>query len=116
MFNIAKNGIITLTAGDTFKAPLYIFSKKLELFKLTDQDTLYFSIMEPNQPFEYGIIRKIYSLKDLNNDKSIFIELDPEDTENLHSGTYYYEIKLRRVDNGKELVDTIVPKTKLFLL
>lgn len=66
-------------------------------YKLTDKDTLYLAIEEPNQPFENAIVKKKIttqnSLLDING--NVIIKLTPKDTECLMPGLYYYEIKAK---------------------
>jgi len=116
MHKIAENGIITLTAGDSFIAPLYLYYNNNELYKISGTDKIFFAILEPHQKFENAVVRHIYTTQDVNGDKNVLIRLSPEDTENLHPGTYYYEIKLQIHANGTEYVDTVVPRRKLILI
>jgi len=115
---ISNNGIIVINKGDTFYAPLFINigdECTPERYILTEDDTVYFAICEPNQVFERGVIRKIYTANNLNEDGDVEIILNPEDTENILPGTYYYEIKLRVVRGDQEIVDTIVPRRKFVI-
>ena len=126
MFNIAKNGIITITRGDSAETSLYInIGTELEpsITKLGDNDKVYLGVMEPNQLFEDAIIKKVYIDKDhLYDDKKypyLPISFDCEDTENLLPGVYYYSIKLYRPGDGlttKDRIDTIVPKRKFIIV
>lgn len=120
MHKIAENGIITMTAGDSLLAPLYISYETPEgseaYYTLEANDKVYFAILEPHQPFEAGLVRKIYTAENLNKYGCVIIELDATDTENLRKGTYYYEIKFSTVKNNKEYVDTIVPRRKLYII
>lgn len=125
MFNIAKNGIITITRGDSAETSLYInIGTELEplITKLGENDRIYLGVMEPNQLFEDAILKKVYTHED-HADKddpyALNISFDCEDTENLLPGVYYYSIKLYRPGNGlttKDRVDTIVPKRKFIIV
>ena len=94
---ISNDNIITLSRGDTVNLPLFINegSDLLPiLYELKDNDKLYLGVMEPNQPFERAIIKKVFtnqSKKDQNN--LILIKLEHEDTRELIPGKYYYKIK-----------------------
>lgn len=115
MTKISNNGQITLYKLDALKYPLYInIGTQLQplRYKLGYYDTVFLSIMEPNQPFEHGVIRKKYTYKDLNSNGDIVVRLDAEDTEEIEAGTYYYEIKLQ-LSNGK--ISTICPRKKFYL-
>lgn len=120
MYKIAENGIITLTAGDSLITPLYITyldeSGNELLYRLTDDDIVCFSIMLPGQGFNSGIVRKKYTREDLNSEGNLIVHITTEDTENLHPGLYYYEIKFLTTRNNINYVDTIVPKRKFFII
>lgn len=120
MHKIAENGIVTLTAGDSLFLPLYIEYVDKDgnrgQYILTGDDKIYFSLMEPRQPFEAGIVRKICDASDLDNSGKVVIELDALDTDRLHPGLYYYEIKFAITYLDKEYIDTIVPKRKFFIV
>ena len=123
MFNIAKNGIITITRGDSAETSLYInIGTELEplITKLGDNDKVYLGVMEPNQLFEDAIIKKVYTKDDhKDEDEALTISFDCEDTENLLPGVYYYSIKLYRPGDGlttKDRIDTIVPKKKFIIV
>ena len=118
---ISNDNIITLSRGDTVNLPLFINegSDLLPiLYELKDNDKLYLGVMEPNQPFERAIVKKIFtnqSKKDQNN--LILIKLEHEDTRELIPGKYFYQIKLRK-QNEDETYDihTIVDKTLLLII
>lgn len=115
MYSISSNGIIVMNAGDTLKLHLFI-NKGTNLdkvrYKLKRKDIVYLSICEPNQDFNHGVIRKIFTKKNLDKHGDVLIELNPSDTENIEDGTYFYEIKIK-LGNGN--IDTIVPKRKFFI-
>jgi len=119
MVKIANNQIITMHRGDTFSVPVYIStgtSIEPEHYVLDQYDTVYFGICEPNMPWEKAIVRKAYTKDDLDANNNINIGLDVKDTEFLLPGEYYYEIKLRRLFNGVEKIDTILSRTSLIIL
>ena len=114
MYSISDNGIISLNRGDYFSVPLFINAGTvLEPIRyiLEGDDKVYLSIMEGNQPFECGIIRKVFTKEDLNEYSDVNIILESNDTEKLLPGRYYYSIKL--VSEG--IIDTIIPN-KLFYI
>lgn len=133
MFNIAFNGIITVNRGDSFKFPLTInFGTSLnpDTFGLQEHDKVYFAVMEPNQPFENALIKKVFTRSDVNDKHEIEISFRPKDTLCVLPGKYYYQIKLQRFhkkrdDFGNDLtewdledydVDTVVDKTQFFIM
>lgn len=100
MFNISDSGTITLTRGDSFSSPLYI-NQGTELspvrYILTENDTVYFAIMEENKSFEDAIIKKVYNgSSEATLDGDIILKLKPQDTENLVCGKYIYTVKLKQ--------------------
>ena len=117
MFAKLDKGIIFHTRGDTFSSPLYLFEGKNycpQKVTLDDEDTVYFAIVEPHQSFEDAIVRKKYTTNSLMDDEgNILIRLDSKDTEYLHTGTYYYTVKLLR---GTGEILTLIPLTLFTLI
>lgn len=122
MFEIAKNGIVTITRGDTFTFNLTInLGTDLcpNYYVLGDNDKVYFALMLPNQPFECAIVKKVLTKDDVDMFGNVVINFDIKDTENLLPGTYYYMIKLHRVYVKGSLpdeLDTIIQKTQFIIL
>lgn len=121
--NMANN-IIKMTRGDTYEFNLTIDDEGSENGKyiLQGNDTVYFGLMEPNSAFEQSLVKKIYTEEDRDKDGNIFITIEPEDTEHLLPGVYYYSVKLE-VDheNGETYesihkVITVINKTKFIIL
>ena len=121
--NMAKN-IIKMNRGDTYEFNLTIDDEGSESGKyvLQGNDTVYFGLMEPNSAFEQSLVKKIYTEEDRDKDGNIFITIEPEDTEHLLPGVYYYSVKLE-VDHeiGKTCesihkVITVINKTKFIIL
>ena len=121
--NMAKN-IIKMNRGDTYEFNLTIDDEGSENGKylLQGNDAVYFGLMEPNSAFEQSLVKKVYTEEDRDKDGNIFITIEPEDTEHLLPGVYYYSIKLE-VDHlqGKTYerihkVITVINKTKFIIL
>lgn len=121
--NMANN-IIKMIRGDTYEFNLTIDDEGSENGKyvLQGNDTVYFGLMEPNSAFEQSLVKKIYTEEDCDKDGNIFITIEPEDTEHLLPGVYYYSVKLE-VDheNGETYesihkVITVINKTKFIIL
>lgn len=121
MFSIAFNGIITVTRGDSFSFPLKInFGTSLEpsSYGISKKDKVYMAVMEPNQPFETALIKKVFTPEDMNDDGNIVIRFKPQDTQFVLPGKYYYQIKLQRFHSEDESdydVDTIIDKTLFYI-
>lgn len=117
MFDISQNNLILVTRGDSFSVPLFI-NKGTDLkpmrYTISDKDEIYLAIMEPNQPFEYAVIKKVFTSKDLNKYGDVYIDIDHEDTCNLIPGKYFYQIKGRLWDYDREkyIVNTLIDKTE----
>ncbi len=121
---MAKN-IIKMNRGDTYEFNLTIDDEGSENGKyiLQGNDTVYFGLMEPNSVFEQSLVRK--STNDcikFDKDGNFFITIEPEDTEHLLPGVYYYSIKLE-VDHLQwetcesiHKVITVINKTKFIIL
>lgn len=121
MFDISSNGIIRLSRGDSFSLDIFVnIGTQLNpvQYVLGEGDRLYFALMEPNQPFEYALIRKEFTSDDNDEDGYVIMKFTPEMTEFLVPGIYYYMVKLVRPgeESGEELVDTIISKTKFFII
>lgn len=121
MVNISNNGIITIVRGDSV-----VFETKLNIgtviypqfYELKPADKVYFCIAEPNQPFEFAIVKKVLDINNFDPElKTIAINIIPEDTEELVPGVYYYTIKLVKANGlAKPTVSTIINKKKFIIL
>ncbi len=124
MASISKNNIITMNRGDTFKFPFTITigdSVNYFVYDLVPGDKVYLAVLEPNQKWEDAILKKVYDSGDYEPlYHQLMIRFEPENTEYLKPGTYYYQIKLYRpsdnVGDGFEAIDTLIPRTKFIIL
>lgn len=119
---ISLNNIIILNRGDTLEFTLDIKSNYPELYPLMGNDTIYFGVMDPGQPFETALIRKSYTSKQLSPEGVLTVELTPEDTLDLIPAKYYYAIKMHvchsdYANKGQPVdkVYTLINKTKFIL-
>lgn len=124
MFNISSNGIVTINRGDSFEFPVTLNignSIDRENYVLTGTDTLYMGVMEPNQPFETAIIRKMITASDLDENNNIVIRFWPEDTVCLLPGKYYYQVKLEtdcfdpKTNRTRKDVETVIDKNLFYI-
>ena len=122
MFDISKEGIIQLVRGDTLSLVLFI-NQGTELvpmrYILSDNDVVYFALMEVGQSFENAILKKVFNSESpRTDDGDLLITLLPQDTEHLLEGQYYYTIKLKQSEEGSEeyTVQTLVTEHKLFIV
>lgn len=108
---LTQDGVFSMSRGDSFSVPLFINAGTKWCpvrYNFKENDTLYFGVMLPNQPFENATIRKKYTYKDLNENGDIVVTFNTCDTEYLDPGIYYYEAKLVR---NESIVDTVISKT-----
>lgn len=117
-----NNNIIILNRGDTYQFELYIdgVESPSELYRLSGDDTIYFGIMDPHQPFEEALVKKRFTEADLDPQTGLLtIVIEPEDTLDLFPGTYYYAVKLHMNHSDAmgsvDRVSTVINRTKLFL-
>ena len=120
MFCVSKGGIIRMSRGDSVEFPVTIYdgtSVNRVKYDLAPEDELYFGLMEPNMRFEDALIRKKCDYRYINDEGDIIIYLDPQDTEYLLPGLYYYQIKVRIYDPYRDdyMVNTILPKTQFWI-
>ena len=120
MFNVDREGIITLTRGDSFRVPLFINQGTcIDLIRyiINDKSEIYMAVTEPNQPFETALIRKKFTHADLDSDNNIIIRFWPEDTVCVLPGKYYYQVKLQTIDEqtGRKDVETVIDKTLFYI-
>lgn len=101
--------------GDSYILPITInkgTQLDFERHTLREDERLYVGIMEPNQPFEDAIIRKVLTINTaMNEDGDVLLQLEPKDTEHLMTGKYYIMIKLKRDTD----VITILPMKEFWI-
>jgi hypothetical protein len=123
-----KNNMIVLNRGDTYEFELTIDDDcSIDgQYHLQGSDIVYFGIMDPHQPFEDALVKKSFTVSDVDEVGRLAIVIEPEDTLDLLPGTYYYAVKLHlqhdaiNPETGEILdyidkVHTVINKTKLFL-
>lgn len=123
---LAYNGTVTLVRGDTCKIPLAdILPIEYKDYTLTGNDTIYFGLMLPRQPFEQALIKKVISITEDTPLKDILITLTSNETVELTDRKYFYSIKLLKnhtetiegteESNTVDEVVTLVNKTKFII-
>ena len=124
MIRIQPNYLITMNRGDTGVLEFNInlgTAVCQDIYDMKEGDFIYFGLLEPNQKWERAILKKTYSYEDYDQTlRSVKVRFEPEDTEYLLPGTYYYQIKLFRphetTDDGYDHIDTIIDRTKITIL
>ena len=123
-----RNNIIILNRGDTYEFDLTISDDTSAdgRYHIQGDDTIYFGIMDPHQPFEDALVKKKFTVDDTDGNGNLTIVIEPEDTLDLLPGTYYYSVKIHlqhenihpetnEVLGYVDKVNTVINKTKLFL-
>ena len=114
-----KCSIINMFRGDSLYIPLDIRNGSVmnyEQYNLTDNDIIYFGLMEPNQKFEDAILKKVLTASDIDEDNNLIIKLKPADTVDLLPGKYYYSIKLKQNSDNSYNVYTLLKETEFWIL
>ena len=115
MYTIDRERIMALNRGDTMRIPMFINAgNKLKMVRyiLSYDDKVCLSICEPDQPFERGILRKVFTKDDLNSNGDVMVNISSRETEDLVPGLYYMEIKIL-LTNGNTA--TILPRRKFYI-
>ena len=108
--------ILSIARGDNFEIPIFInVGDKFHIkqYILMPEDKVYISIAEPNQPWEFSLIKKVLTRRDFNERNDVVLKLSPIDTEKVMPGKYYLEGKIL-LGNGK--VYTILPKKQFWIV
>lgn len=113
-------GIIKMFRGDSNELILDIKDGDhmyYSNYEITQDDTIYFGLMEIHQKFEDAILKKIFTLQDVDQNGDIIIKIKPSDTEYLLPGKYYYSIKMKHSNSENDYdVYTIVKETEFWIL
>ncbi len=123
-----NNNMIIMNRGDTHEFDLIIEDANSSdgRYHIQGDDTIYFGIMDPHQPFEDALVKKKFTVDDADAEGNLIIVITPEDTLDLLPGTYYYSVKIHlqheeinpetnEVSAYVDKVHTVINKTKLFL-
>ena len=123
-----NNNMIIMNRGDTYEFDLTIEddSSLDGRYHIKGDDTIYFGIMSPHQPFEDALVKKKFTVDDADAEGNLMVVITPEDTLDHLPGTYYYSIKIHlqhdeinpetnEVSAYVDRVHTVINKTKLFL-
>lgn len=119
MNKVGINGVVVLHAGDSFTFPLFLNAgdnMNPVRYILEDTDKVFFGIMEPGGCFEHALVRKVLTKADLNSYGDPVLVLNSSDTQYLMPGLYYYEAKLQVMKDNKEYIETVIAKTKLYIV
>ena len=103
---------VTMHRGDSLKLSFDVFlgdSLTKSLYNISEEDNIYFAILEPNQPWEAAIVKKKLSVA---QDSKINVTIEPKDTMCLLPGLYYFQLKLR---NRAGEVYTLNPRERFYI-
>lgn len=115
MFELTDEQMIYLSRGDTCSFTLTILTgNNLEGYRyiIKENDEIYLGVTEANQCFENAILKKKYTIADVDENGDVVISFSHNDTKCLEKGTYYYTIKLV---SGND-VETVVSNKRLFII
>lgn len=119
---MSLNNMIVINRGDSYEFNLDIIDRSANNTKytLTGNDAIYFGLMDVNQFFEGALVKKKFTVDDLDEAGNLTIKLLPEDTLDLFPGKYYYAIKLKidhtdEYGDNVEQIQTIVNNTKFII-
>lgn len=121
MFVIYDNNLIDMNRGDSRSFTIFINKgSKLEPIRYILQevaDKLVFYLTKAQDAFEDAILVKELTSNDLNSDGDAVINFMPEDTLDIESGVYFFEVKLfHKTCDNKEEVQTVIPKRRFTIL
>ena len=116
MSYVSNSGVVELNRGDSATLDILVnLGTRIEprIYKMQENDCVYFGLMEVNQPFEFAVLKKKLTADKQNEKGIVKIEFNPDDTLCLLPGKYYYQVKLAIQPNT---VHTIIDKTQFFIL
>ena len=112
--------IINMFRGDSLELIPFINNcseLSPERYIITENDTVYFALMEPNQRFEDAILKKVFDYSsEKTEDGDLIIRLKPSDTVDLLPGKYYYTIKMKQNEQDSFNVFTLLKETEFWIL
>ena len=120
MFSLSINNVVTISRGDSFSVPLFLnagtgVSPIRRILK--PGEYVYFAIEQPNQCFENACLKKRFDKDNLNANGDVQVDFSAQEMKDLAPGEYYYEIKASFIDgSGKQIINTVVEKTRFIVL
>ena len=121
IFDVTNGDNLMLNRGDTLSFALFINAGdelNPEQYIVTENDTVYFALMEANGDFEHALLKKVFTSESEKDEYgNIIITLVPEDTQNLICGEYSYTIKLKSdTVGGKYNVFTLISQRRVDII
>lgn len=114
MFEIQRNGAVTINRGDSFVVALYINKGSVlrpVRYHIDDNTTVKFKISPPN--CDFPIIEKTFDVNsDTTEDGDIIISISPDEMTALKKGKYYYSAVVLIGDERC----VIIPEKEFFVL
>ena len=110
-----NNNIITMTKGDSvsFTLPLLIGKEiNTEPVDLSNVEKIEFNIIAPFQQSDFALVKIEYVPNNVDEYGNLNVSLSSEDTEDLDTGKYYYEVKLV----GNNEINTIIPRRLFYII
>ena len=110
--------VVNITRGDSCCITAQVLDEvSQEVYYLSDEDVLYFGVMDSNQKFEDAVIKKRLTKDNMAEDGTIMIPISPSDSIDLIPGVYWYTLKLHNIKKAAKIdrVETIVANTKFII-
>lgn len=122
MSMIRDNGVIIMSRGDTFSAPLFVnigtddAPVRVDFNKFHDMDVVFQIVTYEATPRE--VFSKTFTYKDANELGDVVITLTKEDLTDLLAGVYNYTVTGTMFDETTQEVFmyTIVPVTTIMIM
>ena len=122
MCKIDQNGVITIRRGECFQIPLFINvgtkeePNRLDIRELPSAE-IYLGIYTADSKFENSLVRKKYTLENVNEYGDMLVTFVKNDTNYIQPGKYFYEVKLRLYNKTDgEFVSTVINKTPCYII
>ena len=123
--HLTLNNKVDLVRGDSILINVFLnigTDSRPVQYQAQDTDVFFFSLYKPNHVFEQGVVKKVLTIENIDENGDLSILIEPEDTLNLHGGQYYWMVKMVHhekdeddvlVPNGS--VDTIIRETSFYI-
>lgn len=117
---ISKDGIITISRGDTLDIPVWLKTGNPLMsydIQLSEGDVVEFRLFTANEKWENPLLRKECNSDDVIQDGNyVVFNITSEDSLGLDEGVYYYQVKLTYYVNDIQKTTTLIPRRRFYVL